>query len=143
MSVAARPYQQVARAEATRDARRRIIGTFMNMLAETSFAEITLDAVASRAGSTRQTLIRYFGGKDGLMQSLCEHMSEEVQARRRMHPDATLDEHIVALVTDYEEVGDLIVQLLAQEARLPSLHNWLDIGRAGHREWIAGFSRRG
>src|ERR1700712_85654 len=97
MPVAARPYHQVARAEATRDARRRILGTFMDMLAETSGAEITLDAVAARAGSTRQTLIRYFGGKDGLMQSLGEHMSEEVPARRRVRPDATLAEHLEGL----------------------------------------------
>ena len=136
MPAAPRPYRQVARAAATVEARRRIVRTFLGMLGETPLDQITLDDVAARANSTRQTLIRYFGGKDGLMQAVGAQMAEEVHARRSVAPGASLEEHMAGLVRDYEEVGDVVVQLLAQEARLPSLRTFLDYGRTDHRAWI-------
>lgn len=137
MSSASRPYHSVARAAATEEARKRILHCFWQMLGERSAEEITLDDVAARAGSTRQTLIRYFGSKDGMLQAMADSIGIDVRARRQRAAHATLDEHIAALVRDYEEVGDVIVQLLAQEARLSSLRHFLDLGRAGHRGWIA------
>ncbi len=132
-----RPYRQVARAAATVDARRRIIEAFLEKLADIPLDQITLDELAARAGSTRQTLIRYFGGKDGLLQAAAEQIGEDVHLRRSVGPGASIEDNIVALVRDYDAIGDVIVQLLAQETRLPSLHTFLDYGRRAHREWIA------
>ncbi len=137
MNISTRHYRQVARANATVEARRRIILTYLGMLTELGADRITLDELATRADTTRQTLIRYFGGKDGLMQAAGEQISQDVHARRSTPPDATLERHIAALIADYDETGDIIVQLLAQEARLPMLRSLLDIGRKGHREWLA------
>jgi hypothetical protein len=63
-----RPYRQIAHAAATIEARRHILRTFIGMLADQLPGQITLDEVAERTCSTRQTLIRHFGGKDSLMQ---------------------------------------------------------------------------
>jgi AcrR family transcriptional regulator len=136
MSAVTRPYRQVARAAATAEARHRIVRSFLGLLAEHAIEQVTLDEVAARAGSTRQTLIRYFGGKDGLMQALVEQIGLDVRARRNVPAGASVEQHMAALVRDYEEIGDVIVQLLAQEARLPSLRPFLDYGRTDHRGWI-------
>ena len=132
-----RPYRQVARAAATAEARRRILRCFLALLGERPAEEITLDDVAGRAGTSRQTLIRYFGGKDGLMRAVSEQLVEDVLARRHVPAGSGLEDHMAALVADYDEIGHVIVQMLAQEARLPILTICLDRGRRGHRAWIA------
>lgn len=133
---APRPYAQVARAAATADARARILDAFAAMLSDRDLAAITLDEVAEAAASTRQTVIRYFGGKDGLLLAIGEHFGRQIRARRDVPDDAGLNRQLTALVADYEVVGEVVVQLLAQEARLPGLRAMLDLGRAGHREWV-------
>ena len=67
MKTAVRAYQQNARAESTEATGRRIVDAFLHRLMNHWFDEITLDQVAADAGVTVQTVVRRFGGKDGLL----------------------------------------------------------------------------
>ncbi|GLS46919.1 TetR/AcrR family transcriptional regulator [Methylobacterium brachythecii] len=137
----ARPYRQVARAAATEKTQRRIVEVFFEQLRSKWLDEITLDAVAAGAGTTRQTVIRLFGGKDRLIAAANDLAYEKITGRRRLPPDASPAAIARILVADYEIDGDTIVRLLAQEQQHPELTPILIEGRAGHRAWINdGFS---
>ena len=132
-----RPYRQVARAAATVDTRRRIVEAFETALRDRWMDDITLDQTAVAAGTTRQTVIRLFGGKEGLLEAVADKIAKEVQDRRGLPDQATPAQAARVIVADYEVVGDFIVRLLAQEDRHPVLSSLLNRGRDRHRAWIA------
>ncbi len=131
-----RPYRQVARAAATEETRRRIVTAFAEALAERWLDEITLDELAAAAGTTRQTVIRLFGGKEGLLDAVVDWMREGVLTRRTLAPGPAAIAVARAVGADYETSGDMIIRLLALEGRHPGLSAFLDYGRRQHRAWI-------
>ncbi len=135
-SVARQPYRQGSRALAAEATGRRIIDAFAALIALRRFDEITLDDVAAGAGVTRQTVIRRFGDKMGLMRSVGERIGEQVAANRYHRPAGNPAEAVARLVGDYEETGDLVISVLNQEDRSPELKEILNVGRAGHRLWV-------
>lgn len=98
--------------------------------------DFTLQEVAEGAGVTQQTVIRKFGGKAGLLLALGEQLGREAYSRRAESAE-NLDAVVGSLVDDYETLGDFVMRLLAQEGRFPSLTPFLDVGRRGHRTWVA------
>lgn len=133
-----RAYHQVARAAASEDIRQRIVAAFRDALREHWMDEITLDSVAACARTTRRTVIRMFGGKDGLVAAASQAMTNEVATRRAVPRGASPAEATRALIADYEMTGDVTIRLLAQEERHGVLTQFLDNGRAFHRGWIEG-----
>jgi AcrR family transcriptional regulator len=132
-----RAYRQSARADAAAETHRRIIAAFLQRALKQWYDEITLEEVARDANVTVQTVIRRFGGKEGLLVAAHEQLSEEVMPRRSA-PPGNIKAGLKALVADYEEIGDIFIRLLAQEPRYPLLSKLLDRGRAEHRAWVAG-----
>ena len=65
-----RTYRQTARAKAAEETGIRIVEAFMARMEDCWFEEIRLEDVASDAGVTVQTVIRRFGGKDGLLEAI-------------------------------------------------------------------------
>ncbi len=137
MTKEARPYRQVARAASTEETRARIVSAFDMAMHERQMDDITLDQIAASAGTTRQTVIRLFGGKDGLVEAFVEQFGQGVKRRRVMPANASHQHVAEALFEDYEEIGDFVIRMLAQEDRHPVLSIWHNIGRATHRAWIA------
>jgi AcrR family transcriptional regulator len=132
-----RPYRQIARAAATEDTRRRILAAFAEALTAHWMDEITLDGIAAAAGTTRQTVLRLFGSKEGLLRAVAGHMADDVARRRAVPPGAAPRAVARAIVRDYEVSGDMVIRLLAQEGRHPDLTALLEIGRREHRQWVA------
>jgi len=132
----ARSYNQTTRAEAAAAREVQILQSFRNLLEERWLDEFTLQDVAQGAGVTQQTVIRKFGGKEGLLQALVEQIAREVTGRLGApvgDPDLALDH----LLKDYDQVGDFVMRLLSQEQRFPVLKTFLDSGRRYHRAWVA------
>lgn len=137
MSVTApRPYRQVARAAATQEMQRRIVAVYRDALLSRWLDEITLDDVAAAAGTTRQTVIRMFGGRDGLLIAVAETMRDEIEQRRAVPLGASVRTATHALVRDYEVAGDIVIRILAQEQRNRALTTLLNVGRKWHRHWV-------
>ncbi|MGQ0588307.1 MAG: TetR/AcrR family transcriptional regulator [Sphingosinicella sp.] len=131
-----RPYRQSARARATEETGRRIVDAFVAQFRARWFDEIRLEDVAGAADVAVQTVLRRFGSKEGLLGAMQERMNEEIIQRRTVAPG----DHaaaIEALIEDYEEIGELIMRMLAQEDKYPALRAFTDSGRAFHRDWIA------
>src|SRR4051812_42241838 len=100
-----RSYELGARAEAAEENGRRIMDAFLNRLMTQWLDEITLDRVAEDAGVTVQTIIRRFGGKDGLLNAAAGVLGERIHASRET-PGGDVGAMIEKLYADYEITGD-------------------------------------
>jgi AcrR family transcriptional regulator len=125
---------QRARAEAAEATGQRIVDAFLARLMAQWFDEITLDSVAEDADVTVQTVVRRFGGKEGLLSASVKKLAAQIKMQRAA-PPGDLDRLVENLVGDYETTGDTILRLLALEPRHPALKRFLDIGRRWHRQW--------
>jgi AcrR family transcriptional regulator len=137
MSVSKRPYRQIARSASTEGLRQRIVMAFRDLLLRSWIDEITLDEVAVSAGTTRQTVIRLFGGKDGVLEAVIGLIREESVPRISMPGNVSRRAALKALIAHYEAVGDMVVRFLAQEERHSALRPLLALGRREHRAWVA------
>lgn len=135
-AVRPRPYRQSARAAAAEATAQRIVGAFSDCMKAGWFDEITLEAVARRAGVTVRTVIRRFGGKEGLLEAFVEDFVARAGERRRS-PAGDVAAAIGRVLDLYEAWGDSVVRNLAQEPRHPALKPLLDLGRDDHRRTTA------
>jgi AcrR family transcriptional regulator len=134
--IAPRQYHQTARAQSAELTARRIVDAFLARLMRQWFDEITLDLVAKDAGVTVQTVVRRFGGKEGLLADAVKILSAQIM-ERRAGPSGDLKRLVEKLIEDYEETGDSVIRLLALEPRHPPLKEFLDFGRSQHRRWVS------
>ena len=124
------------RADARANTRERILSAIVTLYCERYYDEITLDDVAQRSGVTTQTVIRHFGGKDGLLVAAGAEVAHRVSADRDTVPVGNVSVAVRNLVAHYEEWGDVVLRSLAQEDRFPSIHVLMDGGRRLHEEWV-------
>ena len=137
MVPAKRSYRQTARATAAEGLRQRIVAAFRDLLLRRWIDEITLDEAAATAGTTRQTVIRLFGGKDGLLEAVTDFVRAEAEPRTSVLGEVSGRAALEALIAHYENSGDMVVRFLAQEERHPALGPLLALGRREHRAWVA------
>lgn len=129
---ARRPYRQTARAASAEANKVSALEAFRRRLEGDWFEDIRLDDVAQDAGVTVQTVIRLFGGKDGLIDATMDRMAKAINLNRGAPTDdASL--LVKRIIEDYEQIGDLVMRLLAQEERHPAIRKVTDFGRSEHR----------
>ena len=131
-----RAYRQHRRAAAAEANTERILEAGLALFAELPFNQITLAAVAARAGVGLQTLIRRVGTKDGLVRAVNTWVAQQV-GEERGEP-TTSDPHEVAarIARQYERWGDVIDRNLRQQDASPALAENAQAGRDAHRRWI-------
>lgn len=132
-----RPYRMVARAEAAAATGERILDAAVEVFWELPGDQLSLDEVARRAGVTVQTVIRRFGGRDGLLAAAGEREAERVTRQREQAPVGDVAGAVRVLVDHYEELGERVLKMLSEEERVPGLREITDRGRALHRHWCA------
>lgn len=132
-----RPYRMSARADAAAATAERILDAVVEVFWELPTDQVSLDEVARRAGVSVQTVIRRFGGKEGLLAAAVERESERVRSQRDEAPAGDAAAAVRVLVDHYEELGDRVLKLLTEEDRVPALGDIADRGRALHRQWCA------
>lgn len=133
---AKRPYRQTARAAAAEANAGRVVEAFRERLTRLWFDEIRLEDVAQDAGVTVQTVIRRFGGKEGLLEAVVDVIAVEIAATRQA-ASGDPRQAVRSVAKDYEVSGDLVLRVLAQEERYPALRRITDVGRRNHRAWVA------
>jgi len=135
LTEAPRAYAQVARAQSADANGARIVEAFLGRLMSQWYDEITLDSVAKEAGVTVQTLIRRFGGKEGLLDAAIRLLATRINAQREVEGgDVTVI--VDKLLADYEQTGDMVIRLLALEDRYASMKELVNFGRSEHRKWV-------
>jgi AcrR family transcriptional regulator len=136
-SPATRTYVQRERARAAQANTERIMQAALELFVERPFDQITLGAVAERAGVGLQTVIRRIQTKDGLVRASGEWVATRIQESRG-EPLAGDDPHAVAeaIARQYERWGALTDRTLRQEDASPALGEMAELGRMNHRAWI-------
>jgi AcrR family transcriptional regulator len=134
---AKRSYQMTSRAEAATANGERILDAAVAAFWDLPYAQVSLDEIARRADVSAQTVIRRFGGRDGLLAAAAERESERAARQRDETPAGDLAAAARMLVEHYEVLGDRVLKMLAEEDRVPALSAIADRGRALHREWCA------
>lgn len=125
-----------SRAEAAEETRRRILEAVIGLHMERYYDQVSLEDIAERAGVTVQTVLRRFGNKERLIEAATEVVSERVMSQRNEAPVDDIAGAVENLVDHYEEWGDSVLRLLAQEDRVPAFRKTTDAGRALHYEWV-------
>lgn len=130
-----RPYRMEARAASAAATGERILDAAVAVFWEGPTVQLSLHEIASRAGVTVQTVIRRFGGKDGVIAAAVERETAKVAATRDPALVTSVVEAVQQLVDHYEALGDRVIKMLAEEVRTPALRQVADTGRRFHREW--------
>jgi AcrR family transcriptional regulator len=130
-----RTYTMTSRARAVEETRGRILDACVALHGERLVTDIALDDVAGRAGVSVQTLLRHFGSRAGLEEASFEHARQEVVDERRA-PVGDVPAAVRAIVGHYEQRGDQVLLMLAQERHQELMARISEHGRALHRSWV-------
>jgi AcrR family transcriptional regulator len=126
-----------ARAEAVAATRDRLLDAARELYLAADFGDVALGAVAERAGTTVQTLLRHFGSKAGMIEALTEREGRRVLEDRQALPTGVVAAITAYLAEHYFADGDLVLRLLAAEHRSPVAAAAVANGRRLHRAWVA------
>ncbi|MFD0743406.1 TetR/AcrR family transcriptional regulator [Phytohabitans flavus] len=135
-----RAYTLGARGEAMAATRERILRSVLDLSEEKMTIEITLGEVASRAGTSVQTVLRHFGTREGLLDAAVAKASAEVAEERRA-PAGDPEAAIGVIVAHYERRGDFVLRLLSQEHD-PRIGAVVGPGKLLHRAWVEEMFQR-
>ncbi len=124
-----------ARADATLATAERIVEAAIEVFWERPSQNVSLEEIASRSGTTKQTILRRFGSKAGLLAAAAERDLERIGAERGNVVPGDTAGAIRLLVAHYERIGDAVLRLLAEATREPGLHEIADRGRDYHAAW--------
>lgn len=136
MKSTARPYRMQERAVASADTGRRIVSAMLALFVERPYDLITLDDVAARARVTRQTVIRRFESKEGLLAAAVEEGRARVTAQRFGAPVGDVRGAVRNLFDHYEDWAGVSLRLLEQEERISVLAPVTREARQLHRAWV-------
>jgi AcrR family transcriptional regulator len=126
---------KVARAAAEESTRAALLDAAEEAFFSRPWHEITLEAVAGRAGVTKQTLLRHFGSKEGLLEHSFQRAFEEVRAQRMAAPTDDIEGAVDNLLDHYEERGGRVLKIAAMDGVVAIT----EIGtraRQFHYDWV-------
>ena len=132
---AGRAYTKVARAQAEEQTRSSLLEAADEAFLSGPWEKASLDAIASAAGVTKQTLLRHFGSKDGLLAQTLERALREVEQQRLSAPTNDIAGAVDNLLDHYEARGGRAMRSSNFELDGPLA----DIGRGArqfHYDWV-------
>ena len=132
-----RAYRMAARAEGVEATRSAILDACLMLSTQQPIALITLDAVASQARVSVQTILRHFASKAGLIEATVAYGTELIAAARTADP-GDIDSAVHRLLDQYDAgEGKLALLLLAQEETDPeAVATIAATGKSVHRRWV-------
>lgn len=98
--------------------------------------QLTLAAVAKRAGVSERTVIRHFGSRSGLLEGAIAHGSSLVAEERFEIEPGDVEAAVSNLITHYETYGEETLWRLAEGAIDAEIEQINENGRKLHRRWV-------
>jgi AcrR family transcriptional regulator len=132
-----REYRQGARADATAANTRRILDAALALFVERPYDQVTLNAVAERAGVGLQTLVRRVGTKDGLVQLVSDWVGPQVAADLGEPSSDDPAEVAAAFARHYERWALVVERSVRQADATAAMADYAERGRRAHRAWVA------
>lgn len=132
-----RPYRQVARAQARQRTREALLDVAMEEFTRGQWEKASLRELASRAKVTKQTLLRHFGSKDGLLMQALASTAAEMYTQRWSAVPGDVEGAVENVLHHYEEWGERSLRVGAWlESGPPVLANISRMARQMHYDWI-------
>ncbi len=100
-----RSYTKVARAEAEERTRMGLLNAADEAFLSGPWEQVSLAAIARAAGVTKQTLLRHFGSKGGLLEATLRRAFREVEEQRFGAPTNDISGAVENLLDHYETRG--------------------------------------
>ncbi len=125
-----------ARAAASDATARRILEAAAQLFGASLYDQVSLQAVAERAGVTVQTVLRRFASKEGLFTAVADWTGRQIRGERDAAPIGDVAGAIRVLIETYEQWGDQVLNRLAQEQRTPIIRAVTNVGRHNHHAWV-------
>jgi AcrR family transcriptional regulator len=100
-----RGYTKVARAKAEEQTRIALLNAADEAFLSGPWEQASLEAIAEAAGVTKQTLLRHFGSKDGLLEKTLLRAIAEVEEQRLAAPTDDVAGAVENLLDHYETRG--------------------------------------
>jgi AcrR family transcriptional regulator len=131
-----RPYKKVAREEAQQRTREALLQAAIEEFYGDRWNQTSLEALAARAGVTKQTLLRHFGSKEGLLIQALVHGAARVLDERWSTPVGDVEGAIENLLDHYEVWGARARRIGAWQDAPTVLAKLSQAGRQLHYQWI-------
>jgi AcrR family transcriptional regulator len=136
LKTARRPYNQVKRARERQRTRDALLDVADREFVAGRWEQASLEAMAARGRVTKQTLLRHFGSKEGLLEQAILRGSERVRAERFAAPSADIAGAVENLLEHYESWGPYALRIGAADAGIPAIAELGRRARQLHYEWV-------
>jgi AcrR family transcriptional regulator len=130
-----RGYAKVARAAAEEQTRRALLDAADEAFLSGPWEQVSLEAIARTAGVTKQTLLRHFGSKNGLLEKTLLRAIGEVEEQRLEAPTNDIAGAVDNLLDHYEVRGGRAMRSSNLDLDGPLA----DLGRRArefHYDWV-------
>jgi AcrR family transcriptional regulator len=131
-----RPYRQVARAEAQQRTRDALLDAATEEFYGGHWQQASLEALAKKAGVTKQTLLRHFGSKEDLLMQTLLRAYQEIRAQRWSAPRGNLRGVLDNLLDHYETWGERAMRIGAVQGGSSGMDNFAQAAREFHYAWV-------
>ena len=130
-----RTYRKVARAEQEQRTRAALLDAADEAFLSGPWEAVSLEQIAATAGVAKQTLLRHFGSRDGLLEQTLLRAIGEVSEQRLSAPRDDIAGAVDNLLDHYEQRGGRAMR----SSNLNGAVAVMEIGRRArefHYEWI-------
>jgi len=103
---------------------------------EGRWQKTSLEAISARAGVTKQTLLRQFGSKDGLLLQTLMRGAAQVLEQRWSAPVGDISGAVENLVDHYEKWGERALRIGDWQSGPPLLAKMSTAARQVHYDWV-------
>ena len=138
-----RPYNQVARAAAQQRTRDALLDAAEAEFFGGGWEQASLEAMAATAGVTKQTLLRHFVSKDGLLEQAVLRGYTRVRDQRWAAPVDDVAGAVDNLLDHYEDMGERAMRMSSLDGRGDAIAEVGLRARKLHYNWVEhAFGRR-
>jgi AcrR family transcriptional regulator len=100
------------------------------------WGKVSLETLARRAGVTKQTLLRHFGSRDGLLMQALGRGVGELLEQRLGSPSGDVAGAVQSLLDHYETWGERSLRIDAWQNGPPPLAQISRLAREAHCGWV-------
>lgn len=131
-----RPYKKVARERSEQQTRDALLDAADEKLFGDRWQQTSLEALARRAGVTKQTLLRHFGSKDGLLMRALMRGAVQIREQRWRAPTGDIAGTVDNVLDHYEAWGERSLRVGAWQRGPAMLAMISSAARQLHYEWV-------
>jgi AcrR family transcriptional regulator len=131
-----RPYNKVVRKQAQERTRDALLDAATDEFIEGHWLKTSLESLSTKAGVTKQTLLRHFGSKDGLLMQALMRSAAQIREQRWGSPTDDVAGAVENLLDHYEAWGERSLRIGAWQSGPAMLAMIARGARQFHYEWV-------